>query len=70
VSKFDDGDTLRPKEQSERNDPEPDGDAAVGSNGGDDVQIEDGDYEEKDEIAAPEGADELWLGGLGRGGDC
>ncbi len=68
VGEFDDGDALRPEEKDEGDDPEPDGDAAVGRDGGDDVQVEDGYYEEENEIAAPEGADEVWLGGLGGGG--
>src|SRR5260370_41906396 len=46
---FDDGDALRPKEEEEGDDPEPDGDAAVGGDAGDDVEIEDGDDEEEDE---------------------
>ena len=48
MREFDDGDALRPEEKKERDDPEPDCDAAVGRDGGDDVQVEDGDYEEED----------------------
>jgi hypothetical protein len=59
---------LRPKKKNQGDDPEPDGDATVGGDGGDYVQIEDCDDKEQDEIAAPEGADEVWLGG-GLGGD-
>ena len=65
VGEFDDGDALRPEEKKERDDPEPDGDAAVGRDGGDDIEIEDGDYEEEDEIAASEGADQVRLGRVG-----
>ena len=69
VGEFDDGDALRPEEKKKRDDPEPDGDAAVGRDGGDDVQVEDGDYEKENEIAASEGADQVGLGGgLGGGG--
>jgi hypothetical protein len=69
VSEFDDGDALRKEEEKKGDDPEPDGDAAVGCDGGDYVQVEDGDYEEEDEIAASEGADEVRLrSGLGGGG--
>src|ERR1700686_1518933 len=69
VREFDDGDALRPEEKKKGDDPEPDGDAAVGGDGRDDIEVEDGDYEEEDEIAAPEGADEVGLGvGLGGGG--
>src|ERR1019366_445703 len=69
MSEFDDGDALRPEEKKKRDDPEPDGDAAVGRDGGDYVQVEDGNYEEEDEIAASEGAHQVGLGGgLGGGG--
>ena len=68
VGEFDDGDALRPEEKDEGDDPEPDGDAAVGGDGRDDVEVEDGDDEEEDEIAASEGADEVGRGGLGGGG--
>jgi hypothetical protein len=57
MSEFDDGDALRKEEKDERDDPKPDGYAAVGGDGGHDVQVEDGDYEEEDEVAASEGAD-------------
>ena len=66
VGEFDDGDALRPEEEEQRNDPEPDGDAAVGGDGGNDVEIEDGDDEEKDEIKASEDAFEVRRVGLGR----
>src|ERR1700684_3447798 len=59
VGEFDDGDALRQEEKEQRDDQEPDGDAAVGGDGGDDVEVEDGDDEEEDEIAATEGADEV-----------
>ena len=69
VGEFDDGDALRPEEKKQGDDPEPDGDAAVGGDGGNDVEVEDGDYEEQDEIAASEGADQVRLScGLGGGG--
>jgi hypothetical protein len=69
VSEFDDGDTLRPEEEKKRDDPEPDGDAAIGRDGRDYVEIEDGNYEQENEIAASQGADQVGLGdGLGGGG--
>jgi hypothetical protein len=68
MGEFDDGDALRPEEKKKRDDPKPDGDAAVGGDGGDDVEVEDGDYEEEHEIAASEGADQVGLGGLGFSG--
>ena len=63
MSEFDDGDALRPEKKNEGDDPEPDGDAAVGCDRGDYVEVEDGDYEEEDEIAASEGADQVRLAG-------
>ena len=69
MGEFDYGDALRPEKKKKRDDPEPDGDAAVGRDGGDDVQVKDCDYKEKDKIAASEGADQVGLsGGLGGGG--
>ena len=68
MGEFDDRDALRPEEKDEGDDPEPDGDAAVGRDRGDYVQVEDGDDEEKDEIAATESADQVGRdGGLGGG---
>jgi hypothetical protein len=46
MREFDYGDALRPEEEDEGDDPEPDGDAAVGGDGGDHVEVEDGYYEE------------------------
>ena len=66
VGEFDHGDALRPEEEDERDDPEPDGDAAVGGDAGDDVEIEDRDDEKQHEVAAAEDAFELV--GLGRSG--
>ena len=66
VRQIDDSDALRTEKKKKRDDPEPDGDAAVGRDGGDNVEIKNRDYEEEDEVAASEGADEAWRGGLGR----
>ena len=66
VGEFDYRDALRKEEEHQGDDPEPDGDAAVGCDGGNYVQVEDSDYEEEDEIAASEGADQVRLSGLGR----
>jgi len=69
VGEFDDRDALRPEKKQEGDNPEPDGDAAVGGNRGNDVEIEYGDHEQQHQIAAPEGADQVRLsGGLGGGG--
>src|ERR1700727_2975448 len=65
MSEFDDGDALRPEEKKKGDDPKPDGDAAVGGNGGDDIEIEDGYHEEQHEIAAAEGGDQGRRGGVG-----
>src|SRR5258707_14459022 len=50
MREFDDGDALRPEEEDERGDTEPDSDPTVGCDGRDDVQVEDGDYAEQDEV--------------------
>jgi hypothetical protein len=66
VSELDDGDALRPEKKKQGNDPEPNGNAPVGGDGGNNVEIEDGDYEEQHKIAAPESTDQVRLyGGLG-----
>src|SRR3984885_16359813 len=66
VSEFDDGDTLGPEEEKKRDDPEPNGDAAIGGDRRDYVEIEDGNYEQENKIAASEGADQVGLsGGVG-----
>src|SRR5580700_1353854 len=67
LGKFDYGYALGPEEKDEGDDPEPDGDAAVGCDGGDDVEVEDGYYEKEDQVAASEGADEVGRAGLGGG---
>src|SRR5437016_12855524 len=46
VGEFDYGDALRPEEKKQGDDPEPDGHAAIGGDGGNDVQVEDCDYEQ------------------------
>ena len=69
MSQLDDGDALWPEKQKKRDDPEPDGDAAIGRDGRNNVEVENSDNEEKYEIAAPEGADQVRLSiGLGSGG--
>src|ERR1022692_1390047 len=47
VGEFDHRDTLGPEEKEKRDDPEPDGDATVGGDRGDNVEVEDGDDEEQ-----------------------
>src|SRR5262249_14960897 len=48
MSQLDDGDSLGPKKEQERNDPEPYCHAAVGRNRGDDVEVENGDDKQQD----------------------
>src|SRR2546422_302234 len=40
MSEFDYGNPLRPEEKNQRNHPQPDGDAAVGCDGGKNIQVE------------------------------
>src|SRR5439155_23325000 len=54
MCKLNDGDTLRPEKEKQRNHPKPHGDATVGGDGGDNVQVEDGDDEEKNEFPSSE----------------
>src|ERR1700693_5078856 len=69
MRQFDDVYALGPEEEKQRDDPEPDGDTAVGRDRRDYVEIEDGNYEQENEIAASEGADQVGLsGGLGGSG--
>src|SRR5215472_1848017 len=70
VREFDDGDALRPEKKKKRNDPKPDGDAAVCGDGWDNVQVENGNDKEQNEVPAAEDAFEMkrfvrlnhWLG--------
>ena len=59
MGEFDDGDSLRPEEKDERDDPQPDGDAAVRGDGGNDVEIEYGDDEKKNEVETAENAAQM-----------
>ena len=61
MRQFDHGDSLRPEEQKQRDDPQPDGHAAVGRDRRDDVQIEDRDHKQQHEIAASEDAYQVRL---------
>src|SRR5215472_15299477 len=56
VSEFDDGNALGPEKKKKRNDPEPDRDPAVRGDGRDDVEVENGNDEEKNEVPAAEDA--------------
>jgi hypothetical protein len=62
VSQLDYCDALRPEKKEQGDDPEPDGDTAVSGDAGDDVEVEDGDYEKQDQIEAAENALEVrWI---------
>ena len=50
------------KKQKQRNDPKPNGDAAVGRNRRDDVEVENGDNEEQNQVALAENPFKMWLG--------
>jgi len=63
VGEFDDRNALGPEEKEERDDPEPDGDAAIGRDGRNNVEVEDRNDEKQYKIAASEGADQVGLGG-------
>ena len=56
MREFDDGDALRPEKENERDDPEPDGHAAVCGDRWDDVEIENGDDEKENEVPTAEHA--------------
>ena len=63
VSEFDDGNALRPEKKNERNNPQPDGHTAIGGDGGNHIEIENGNDEQQHQIAAPECADQMRLSG-------
>ena len=59
MCQLDHGNSLRPKEKQEGNEPKPDGNAAIGGNRRDDVQIKNCDYKKKDEVPAPKNTFEV-----------
>ena len=67
LRQFNDGDSLRPEEKKQGDDPEPDGHAAIGGDRGNNVQIEDGDDEQQDQVEAAEDALQVWLVRIGGG---
>src|SRR5262249_50567323 len=69
-SEFDHRNSLRPEEQEQRDDPEPDGYATVGRNRRNDVQVKNGDHEQQNQIAPAENAFEMGLGFRGGDLDC
>src|ERR1700741_2411164 len=66
-SEFDHGDSLRPEEQEQRDDPEPDGYATVGRNRRDNVEIENGNDKEQHQVALAENS--FQMRARFRGGD-
>ena len=65
MGQLDHRDALRPEEQHQGDEPEPDGDATVSGDAGDYVEIEDGDYEQQHQVPAAEDALEVGLFGGG-----
>ena len=61
VRKFDDSDSLRPEEQQQRNNPQPNRNAAIGRDGRDYIQIEYCHHKQQHQIAASEDAFEVGL---------
>jgi hypothetical protein len=61
MSKLDHGDSLRPKEQKQRDDPQPDCHAAVSRDRRNDVEVEDSHNKQQHEVAAPKSPDQVWL---------
>ena len=50
MREFNHGDALWPEEQHERDDPQPDRYAAIGGDGRNDVEVEDGDNKKQNEV--------------------
>ncbi len=50
VGELEDGDALRPKEKQQCDEPQPDGDSAVGGDRRNHVQVEDGDHKQQNQI--------------------
>ncbi len=67
MRQFDDGDALRPEEQDQGYDPQPDRHAAVGRNRRNHVEVKDCDHEQQDQVGAAEHALEVRLVRIGRG---
>ena len=67
MRKFDHRDPLRPEKQQQRNKPQPDGHAPVGSDAGDNVQVEYGNDEQQHQVKASEDAFQVRLIVFGRG---
>ena len=63
MRKFDYGDALRPEEEEERDDPQPNGHSAVGGNGRNHIEVEDRHDKQQHEIAAPESTNQMGLSG-------
>src|SRR5262249_10480333 len=56
VRQLDHGDSLGPKEQQKRNDPQPNRDTTIRGNTRDYIQIENCDHEQQNQVPAPEDA--------------
>ena len=56
MREFDHRDPLRPEKQQQRDDPQPDGHAAIGRDAGNNIQIEDGDDKQQHQVKASKDA--------------
>src|SRR5208282_4655169 len=66
MSKLNHGNSLRPEKKNQRNQPKPNGDAAVRRDAGHHIEIEYGDNEERHQVPAPQRPLQVW-GGILRG---
>src|SRR4029077_14805618 len=67
LSEFNHGNSLRPKKEHQRNDPKPDGNAAICRDRGQHVQIENGNDEQKYQISLTKNPFQMRLGYRGAG---
>ena len=65
MGQFNDGDALRPEKEKQRDEPEPDGNAAIGGNARNDIQVEDGNDKQQHQVPASEDALKVRLVGIG-----
>ena len=54
MGKLNHGDALRPEKEYERDDPEPDSYATIGGDGGNDVEVKNGDNKKQNEVPSPQ----------------
>jgi hypothetical protein len=61
MRELDHSNALRPEKQKHRDDPKPDGDAAIGGDRRHHVQVKDSNYEQQDKVEATENALQMRL---------